>query len=156
VFSGSLQMDDHQENPSAIIVGCRVYNWVANSDLVVTTAIQWESVCSSAGRLRPDHTKYELGSNSAQSCVGSFCDFSLSDRFLTSFVASSLSCQPPPCSAISPLLLHITFPATASHSLQHSPVMWTHCCLSIACKPSSPHCLRHALVGIVLLPTCGI
>ena len=37
-------------------------------------------------------------------------------------------------------------PATALYSLQHSSVMWTQCCLFTACKPSSPHCLQHALV----------
>jgi hypothetical protein len=29
----------HQENLSAIIVGCGLYNWTANCDAVVTTAI---------------------------------------------------------------------------------------------------------------------
>jgi len=37
--------------------------------------------------------------------------------------------------------------------IQHSPVLWTPCCLSLV-NPS-PHCLRHALVGIVLWPICG-
>ena len=38
-----------------------------------------------------DHTKYEPGSNSSRSRVGSFCNFSSFDRFLTSFAASSHS-----------------------------------------------------------------
>ena len=36
----------HQENLSGIIASCGVYNWAANCDAVVTTAIQLESVCS--------------------------------------------------------------------------------------------------------------
>ena len=32
---------NHQEIPSAIIAGCGVYNWAANCDLVVTTAIRF-------------------------------------------------------------------------------------------------------------------
>jgi hypothetical protein len=61
---------------------------------------------------------------------------------LVDFVISPLShkfhfvsLRPPPSPAISPLLFHSAFTATASHSLQHSPVMWTHCCLSFACPP---------------------
>ena len=40
------QTDFHQENLSAIIAGCRVYNWAANCDAVVKTAIWLESVYS--------------------------------------------------------------------------------------------------------------
>ena len=68
--------------------------------------------------------------------------FVISHHFLTRFAASFLSLQPPS----SPPTASYFLPATASHSLQHSPVMWTQCCLFTACKPSSPRCLRHALV----------
>ena len=140
--------DARHQNLSAIIAGCGVYNWAANCDAIPIELQLLQPACSFSWT---DHTKYEPGSNSTRSHVGSFRDFSSFDRFLTSFAASSLT----PTTTISPPLLHIPFPATASHSLQHSPVMWTHCCLFIACKPSSPHCLRHALMGIVPLPTCG-
>jgi hypothetical protein len=52
--SSQWTLQYHQEKPSAIIAGCGVYNSAANCDPVVTTAIRLESVCSSAGRLRPD------------------------------------------------------------------------------------------------------
>jgi len=138
---------DHQENPSAIIAGCGVYNWAANCNPVVTTAIWLESVCSSAGRLRPDHTKYELGLNSARSRVGSFRDFSSSDRVSLLPLSHHHLLPSPPYSS--------TFPVTVSHSLQHSPVMWTHCCLSLHVN-LQVRTVCGCPVGIVLLPTCGI
>ena len=52
VFIFTLEAIIHQEIPSAVIVGCGVYNWAANCDPAVTNAIRLESVCSSAGRLR--------------------------------------------------------------------------------------------------------
>ena len=72
----------------------------------------------SSGQILPSHMLVHF--------VISHCPIAFSQVLLL-----PLSCQPPPCSAISPLLLCITSPATASHSLQHSPVMWTHCCLSL-------------------------
>lgn len=73
----NLGLDIHQENSSAIIVGCRVYNWVANSNPVATTVFDcnlFPVFASSAKGLWPDHTKYESRSNinSAWSLVGSF------------------------------------------------------------------------------------
>ena len=68
--------------------------------------------------------------------------FMISHHFLTCFAASFLSLQPPSSLPTASYFL----PATTLHLLQYSLVMWTQCCLFTACKPSSPHCLRHALV----------
>jgi uncharacterized membrane protein YozB (DUF420 family) len=71
--------------------------------------------------------------------------------FVSLTLTTTISCHLPPTA----------FTATASHSLQYSLVMWTHCCLSIACLPSPPYCFilpspRLCHIPYSIVQSCGL